>query len=150
MDVKDYIAWHDQKTLLQGRQSTQYFYEQEVWWTALGLNIGFEENGKNVDFSRPVLILRKFNYRFFLGVPLSTQPHIGRHYYGFQSSPQFTTALISQVRALDARRLINLAGRVSDADLGIIRHRTATLIAGPKKFSPRLWEDNGGRGIAYL
>ena len=38
-----------------------YFYEREIWWASLGENIGFEQNGKDENFSRPVLILKKFN-----------------------------------------------------------------------------------------
>jgi hypothetical protein len=31
-----------------------YFREKEIWWACLGANIGFEQNGKNENFERPI------------------------------------------------------------------------------------------------
>ena len=38
-----------------------YFYSREIWLANIGSNIGFEQDGKNFDFSIPVLILKKHN-----------------------------------------------------------------------------------------
>jgi mRNA interferase MazF len=136
---KDYERWHIQKTLLNARTDTQYFYEHEVWWVALGCNIGFEEDGKGHQFSRPVLVLRKFNNRFFYGVPLSNTMNTGRYYYHFSSSPGFQTALLTQARPFDAHRLMRQEGWVSDPDLRAIRYRISDLISGVKiVFPPHL------------
>ena len=35
-----------------------YFREKEIWWASLGANIGYEQDGKNDNFERPVLILK--------------------------------------------------------------------------------------------
>lgn len=34
--------------------------------------ISDEQDGKNAEFTRPVLVLRKFNHSLFLGIPLTT------------------------------------------------------------------------------
>jgi len=72
MASKDYAGWHAKKSLINGNNSKPLFYEREVWWVAIGHNVGNEEDGKGRDFARPVLIIRKFNKSLFYGLPLST------------------------------------------------------------------------------
>ena len=59
---KEYGKWHKKKEVLNERQDidTIFFREKEVWWVALGVNIGFEQDGKGEEFRRPILILKKF------------------------------------------------------------------------------------------
>lgn len=85
MIKKDYLIWHGVKTQLnnESKPSSPYFYEKEIWWTSIGQNIRCEEDGKGERFLRPVLILRKFNQSFYLGVPLSTTKKRGMYYYAF-------------------------------------------------------------------
>ena len=52
----------------------------EVWWVAVGENVGVEINGKSKYFSRPVLIFKKLSHLGFMGIPLSTQVHSGSWY----------------------------------------------------------------------
>jgi hypothetical protein len=53
MAEKDFAAWHLHKVLLQDEPGRIFhFYEGEVWWCAMGLNLGFEEDGKGVQFAR--------------------------------------------------------------------------------------------------
>jgi mRNA interferase MazF len=42
-------------------ESRLYFRQGEVWWVRLGKNIGYETNGKSREFTRPVIILNKYN-----------------------------------------------------------------------------------------
>jgi mRNA interferase MazF len=126
--VKDFQIWGVRKNAIQTDEMTRYFYEREVWWSAVGCNVGYEEDGKNDDFSRPVLILRKFNHHFFLGVPLSTTGKMGKYYHRFECSPGYVTALLSQVRAFDARRLLRKDGSVSAWDHAMVRMKLAELL----------------------
>ncbi len=63
---KDFDCWNDIKKKLDESKKTLFFKERDVWWCSIGLNVGDEENGKNQFFSRPVLVVRKFNNRLFL------------------------------------------------------------------------------------
>ena len=63
METKDYGGWHVAKLAINYLVSVRYFYEREVWWTAIGHNVGNEEDGKGAKYARPVLVLRKFNLR---------------------------------------------------------------------------------------
>ena len=120
---KDFSTWHNQKTRLQVKMGEKiYFKEREVWWCAIGLNLGYEQDGKGEHFLRPVLILRKFNQFTFLGVPLSTTKKEGKYFYHFAFLPsKKSVALISQVRTLDAKRLVDKLGVVSLADFYVIK-----------------------------
>jgi hypothetical protein len=49
-----------------------FFREGEIWWVRLGRNIGYEANGKSQEFTRPVIVLKKYNQYSFLALPLTT------------------------------------------------------------------------------
>ncbi|MBI2025281.1 hypothetical protein HYT04_00630, partial [Candidatus Kaiserbacteria bacterium] len=68
---KDFCKWHAQKEHLHEAKGTALFHEREVWWCALGANIGFEQDGSGELFARPVVILSKFNLDVCLVVPRS-------------------------------------------------------------------------------
>jgi mRNA interferase MazF len=57
------------------------FQEREVWWCNIGVNIGDEEDGKSEFFSRPVLIIHKFNKKVFWGIPLTAQVKDNPNYH---------------------------------------------------------------------
>lgn len=52
----DLSAWNGVKVLLHFVHSVPNFTEGEVWWCSCGENVGIEINGKNKEFTRPVLI----------------------------------------------------------------------------------------------
>jgi hypothetical protein len=58
--MKDYQKWHILKNELDKKEHTIFVNEREICYTSIGENIGFEQNGKNELFERPVLVLRKF------------------------------------------------------------------------------------------
>jgi mRNA interferase MazF len=55
---KDFDGWNGRKKTLNGAEGTALFHEREVWWCALGVNIGFEQDGRGGDFERPAIILK--------------------------------------------------------------------------------------------
>lgn len=117
MPSKDYAAWHTNKTELNNLDRGQYFYEREVWWIAIGNNIGDEQDGKGTDYTRPIIILRKFNHHLFWGIPLTTTGRSGRYYVSFRYKPGLiSTAILSQLRAFDTKRLLKRDGQIDEVD----------------------------------
>ena len=58
----DIIEWSKKKIEINNSNKyPRFFKEREIWWASIGSNVGSEEDGKNNDFERPVLILKKFN-----------------------------------------------------------------------------------------
>ena len=47
--------------------------EREIWWVSIGENVGSEIDGKNVLFSRPVIIYRKLAHGFYFVIPTTTK-----------------------------------------------------------------------------
>src|SRR3989338_5293374 len=112
---KDYGEWHKKKKIVNEREDIDniFFREKEVWWTALGVNIGFEQDGKGEEFRRPVLILKKFNKYLVLAVPLTTRIKTNNKYYLPCSITDDTItrmAIISQTRPFDTKRFIDKLG----------------------------------------
>lgn len=105
---KNFDIWNVIKKEADERHDTSnvFFREREVWWCMLGLNVGFEQNGKGEKFQRPVLILKKFNQYVMIVVPLTSKVKTGIFHYTI-SSPDTTprSAIISQIRLIDVRRL---------------------------------------------
>ena len=71
---KDFESWHNKKIEIDNKESRVFFHEREIWFTHLGSNVGFEQDGKGELFGRPVLVFRKFNNRAFWAIPLTTRP----------------------------------------------------------------------------
>jgi len=78
---KDFWKWHAKKEVLNNAEGTTFFHEREVWWCALGANIGFEQDGSSELFTRPVVILSKFNLDAGLVLPLTAKPKTGKYYF---------------------------------------------------------------------
>ena len=106
--------WNLQKQHINAKKSRVYFRDREVWWVHLGLNIGFEMNGKGIEHLRPVIVLKKYNMYSFLALPLSTSPKTNtyRISVGIIDGKK-ATANLSQLRNIDSKRL---ARRICELD----------------------------------
>lgn len=122
---KDFGRWNDAKKKLNVDSEPLYFREGEIWWTHLGLNIGYEIDGKKENFARPVIVLRKYNKYSFLALPLTTspKPNPWKLPIGLVAGKQ-AFAVISQLRNIDSRRLYQKIAWVEPEKLNIIRSET--------------------------
>lgn len=103
---KDYKRWHKEKVRINNAKGMAFFHEREVWWCALGANIGFEQDGNSELFTRPVVILTKFNLDVCLVVPLTGRSKQGKYYFRVgKVEDRDATAVLSQVRLIDRKRL---------------------------------------------
>jgi len=125
---KDFDAWNGRKKECDKNEINIYFYEREIWWSAIGVNVGFEQDGKGEQFSRPILIIRKFSKNVFLGVPLTTTKREGKYYHSFPFLDTTSTAILSQVRLFDSKRLLVKMGKVSEKILEDVRERIRKIV----------------------
>ena len=130
MASKDYSRWHALKSDLNQRTRTneRFIKERQVWYCAIGANIGFEQDGKGDDFSRPLVIFKVFNRDIFLGIPLTSTLRFPPYY-----SPTFVhgregAAILSQLRLFDRRRLIRYMGMVDQQSFATIQQNLKTLL----------------------
>lgn len=105
---KDFDKWNELKKKLQISEKAKdfYFREREIWWCSLGVNLGFEQDGKNDLFERPVLIIRTFNKEVLWIVPLSSRRKKNKYYYEFDYKNKPQSAILSQVRLISSKRLL--------------------------------------------
>ncbi len=80
---KDFKKWHNKKSKVDEVKQRPFFHEREIWFSNLGLNVGFEQDGTGKDFLRPVVIVRKFNNEIFWGVPLTKKMKKLPYYFSF-------------------------------------------------------------------
>ena len=113
--MKDYTNWHKLKTNIENNGQEKKFHEREIWWCSLGENLGFEEDGKNEKFERPVLVLRKFNSGMFFGLPLTSKKKKDIFHSSFileilndknELEEKESFAILSQLRLFSSKRMI--------------------------------------------
>jgi hypothetical protein len=75
--MKDFNNWNKLKIEIEKSklEDSVYFYEREIWWCHLGENLGIESCGKGSKFSRPVLIIKKYNKHHCIVTPTTTRSH---------------------------------------------------------------------------
>ena len=120
---KDFSEWHGVKTHIQEDIYEERFPDYcEIWWAHLGLNVGFEQDGKGFKFKRPVLIIRRLTKELFLTLPLTTK---NKQNYFYVPCPAedgfFRMAILSQARVLDIHRLVERITKIERAELQKIK-----------------------------
>ncbi len=116
---KEFDKWNNRKKVIDEKDMKDIFFrEKEVWWCHLGLNVGYEQDGKHEEFKRPVLIFKKFNAETFWALPLTTKNKKGKYYYSFKilELKVRNTANLSQIKLIDSKRLIDKMGYIKGED----------------------------------
>lgn len=114
---KDFQNWHNKKTQINKINKRPFFHEREIWWVALGVNVGFEQDGGGKDYLRPIIVFRKFNNEIFWAIPLTHTQKKTKYYFQFIFKDNLSsTAVLSQIRLMDALRLSHKIGNMSDND----------------------------------
>ncbi len=123
---KDFWKWHSKKEELEEAKGSALFHEREVWWCTLGTNIGFEQDGSSELFTRPVVILSKFNLDTCLIVPLTAKQKEGKYYFSVGDvSGREAVAVLSQIRFVDRKRL---AVKIATMDKETFRALTKAVV----------------------
>lgn len=104
--IKNFDGWNEAKKKLDVSERSPEFHEREVWWCSIGVNVGSEQHSQTEDFSRPVLVIRKFTRDMFWGVPLTTRVKPLRFRKRLILNGVENDLLILQMRAYDRKRLI--------------------------------------------
>lgn len=126
---KNYQIWHKLKTSINNNKARMFFNEGEIWFCNLGLNVGFEQDGNGDQYLRPVLISKKFNHWMMWAVPLTKTKRSGDNFYSFYYKPDvLSTALLSQMKLLDAKRLKYKVGVISPHDFDQIKQKLKLLL----------------------
>ena len=108
MMIGDFDKWNEIKKKIDLAQSIvdRFPKEGEVWMCAVGRNIGVEQNGAGDNFSRPVLIVKKFNNSMFWVIPLSTKQKKFDFYFNYTDpNKEKVSVILAQLKLISIRRL---------------------------------------------
>jgi mRNA interferase MazF len=112
---KRFDDWNIEKKRLNETDPKVFFHEREVWWCKLGINVGYEQDGKNTQYARPVAILKTYSTNAALVVPLTSRDKKGTYYFDLGVvDGREAKAILSQLRFVDKRRLVNKADVINE------------------------------------
>ena len=121
---KDFDSWNGFKKNLDKNHKPPLFREREIWWCSIGINVGYEIFGKGSNFTRPVLVLKKYSAFSFFGIPLTSQTHKANHFtYHIDCKGKPSLLLLSQIRIFDARRLYGKLEKINENEFDSIKNK---------------------------
>jgi mRNA interferase MazF len=124
MTLKDFDQWSKNKKRIHINNENKLYCEREVWWCSLGINIGFEQDGKGEDFSRPILIIKGFSKDVLLCIPLTTKLKEGKYYHDIDLGDGLARKVIlSQIRLIDSKRLEEKICTVNETQFKMIKQK---------------------------
>lgn len=126
---KDFENWNKKKQAIHSEERTYiHFSEREIWFCALGINIGFEQDGNGERFLRPVLIVKKINQYQCIGIPLTRTIRMGDEFLSLSDNDGPSTALLAQIRFFDAKRLVYFSKKIELESFEKVKIKLASLI----------------------
>ncbi|MBI2454104.1 MAG: type II toxin-antitoxin system PemK/MazF family toxin [Parcubacteria group bacterium] len=126
---KDFKKWHKVKQYIHNAGGRLFYHEREIWWCSIGSNVGFEQDGKGENFSRPVLIIKGFSKEVFLCIPLTTKLKEGKYYHEVNLKDGIKRKVIlSQIRLVDAKRLVDKVAVLDTEQFNKIKQAIIRLI----------------------
>jgi len=125
---KDFDKWNNTKKSTELKPDNFGIHEREIWWTSFGVNIGVEIDGKNDDFERPALIVRKFNRQMVWVIPTTLQAKDERFHEKFTLGNKEYYVAITQLRTISTKRLLRKIGMMSKEDFKRVNQRIIWFI----------------------
>lgn len=129
MNIRElFYDWSKLKYTIHKKTKKIYFKEREIWWTSLGQNIGFEQNGKNSTSERPVLILKKFNHDLCWIIPFTSKIKNGKYYCEINYKDKKSYLILSQLKLISSKRLLRKVLTVNKLEFNEVRKKIKILI----------------------
>lgn len=127
--MKDFNSRNKIKEELHNERRRVFVNEREVRVAHLGINIGFEEDGKGESFVRPVLVIKRLGNLFFV-VPLTTKGKDNRFYHALPGHyfNQTSRIILSQVRAIDRNRFARKIQTIDEDDFLAIKEKLKAFL----------------------
>ncbi len=122
---KDFDSWNTEKKQANAKTLDYnfFYHSREVWWCAVGVNVGVEADGKHQNFERPILVVKKFNKDMFWGIPLTTSEKTGEFYQKIIHDGGISWAGLTQLRVFSTKRLLRKIGKISSEEFNLIRKK---------------------------
>ena len=127
---KLFDLWNEDKKKLDELDRHFFLHEREVWWCSLGVNIGYEADGKNDMFVRPVLILKVFGNGTCWILPLTTKYKENPYYLEcvLGSAIEKSYVVLSQLKLISQRRIIKKMAMISEKDFIRVKEEISRIL----------------------
>ena len=132
--MSKFDEWNIVKKNTQNNERKLGIKPRDIFWAKIGQNIGSEEYGKNNNFARPVIIVRKLTHDLFIGIPLTSTIKDNDYFHSFKYNNKSNgltenSAMILQVRTFSIKRLMNKTGVISKEDFEIVIEKSKGLFS---------------------
>ena len=127
--MKNFDRWNKKKKKIDYDTKNILPNKKQVWWLSIGLNVGVEEDGKNNNFERPVLVVRVFNRQCFLGIPITSADKSNKKYYfPIVHNQKRFFLILSQIRLFSVKRLSRKIYKIDSVDFRQIKKELKKVI----------------------
>jgi len=129
---KKFDLWNSKKKTIDTKSKLIGFSQYEIVFMKIGVNVGFEQDGKGEDFLRPVLVYKKFNNQVFLGIPLTSKAKKNKFHFKFEyKKGKESFAILSQLKLFDIKRAKYKDGKISKSNFIKLQDKLLKLIVTP-------------------
>lgn len=140
--LAEFVKWVKVKVRIHiADNSKLFFHEREIWWANVGLNVGSEQNGKDEEFQRPILVLKKFGQHIFWAIPLTSKKKDSKYRLEIKykeysknivgesiSEDKDGIIILNQLKTMSNKRLIRKLGVMAEEDFNIVREKIKEII----------------------
>jgi mRNA interferase MazF len=126
--VEKFNEWNDVKKNIEVNEEDIFFKERDIFWAKLGQNVGYEQNGKGEEFTRPIIVIKKYSKNMLLAVPISTTLRDGNFFFQFSFKNKISTALLVQSRLISSKRLVKKIGKIDSENFTKLKQKLVDLI----------------------
>jgi mRNA interferase MazF len=121
--IKEFDRWNTIKKKIDSSKTAHEFFPKigEVWMMSLGINIGYEQDGSGDNFSRPALVVKKFNNKIYWIVPLSSiQKKLDFYHNYTDPDKNKVSAILAQMRLISIKRFKRKLYSMDESELSVI------------------------------
>ena len=126
--------WNEVKKKTHKNQRKLGIKPREIFWLKIGQNIGSEEYGKDLEFVRPVIIVKQLTNDLFIGIPTTTAKKGNNDYFHkikyFDKNQNeiISSAMICQFRTFSKKRLLYKIAKINEFEFKEILEKLKRII----------------------
>ena len=118
--MKKFEEWCVIKSGAEKKLPSFNFDEREIWWVSIGENIGEEICGKNDNFERPVLVLKKLSSQNAFVLPITSTVRKGSYFCNLVLNEKERSVLLHQGRFISKKRMLRRIEIISENKFNFI------------------------------
>lgn len=118
---KGFDKWNTEKKRLHTKDTLAFAYPRDIWWCALGVNVGAETDGKRDNFERPVLVLRVYNKETMLVLPITSKEKTDKFHCRVKVEFGNVWVKLTQARVISNFRLLRKLGVLPEEEFKKVR-----------------------------